>query len=140
MQDFLAITKALSDENRVRILMALGVGELCVCQIIELLQLAPSTISKHMVILKQAKLVDAEKNGKWVYYRLPSTPPRAAAEAIDWAMKHVLSDAAVKRDARALSDILRQHPVDVCRRQKVSRSIRAELGEAKTAMPCRRSR
>ena len=58
MRDLMAVTKALADENRVRILMALEPKELCVCQIVELLDLAPSTVSKHMAILKQARLVD----------------------------------------------------------------------------------
>jgi len=54
MRDFMRIAKALSDENRVRTLMFLAEGELCVCQIIEMLCLAPSTVSKHMNILYQA--------------------------------------------------------------------------------------
>jgi len=51
MFEFMNITKALADENRVRILMALnGRDELCVCQLIDMLQLAPSTVSKHLFI------------------------------------------------------------------------------------------
>ena len=125
MQDFLSITKALSDENRVRVLMALNVGELCVCQIIELLNLAPSTVSKHMSILKQARLVEGEKNGKWVYYRLPGGgAPKAAAEAIEWAKRHLVSEATIKRDAKDLRAIIKHHPVEVCKRQKASRAAR----------------
>ncbi|MCH7885562.1 MAG: winged helix-turn-helix transcriptional regulator [Planctomycetes bacterium] len=48
MRDFLAVAKALADRNRVRALIALKRGKLCVCQIIELLGLAPSTVSKPM--------------------------------------------------------------------------------------------
>ena len=44
--------------------------ELCVCQIVELLGLAPSTVSKHLAILKQARLVDSRKEGRWMFYRL----------------------------------------------------------------------
>ncbi|TFG44900.1 MAG: ArsR family transcriptional regulator, partial [Candidatus Brocadiia bacterium] len=58
MLSFLSITKALADESRVRTLMALDGRELCVCQITELLGLAPSTVSKHMAILTQARLVE----------------------------------------------------------------------------------
>ena len=65
----MAITKALADEQRVRVLLALERGELCVCQIVELMGLATSTISKHMSILKQARLVDSRKQGRWIYYR-----------------------------------------------------------------------
>ena len=69
MLDFMAIAKALADENRVRLLLALQKQELCVCQLIELIGLAPSTVSKHMSILRQARLVEARKEGRWVYYR-----------------------------------------------------------------------
>ena len=124
MQDFLSITKALSDENRVRVLMALSSGELCVCQIIELLNLAPSTVSKHMSILKQARLVEGEKNGKWVYYKLAGDAPKAAAEAIEWAKRHLVSEATIKKDAKNLRAIIRQHPVEVCKKQKASRAAR----------------
>ncbi len=55
MWDFMSITKALADENRVRMLLALQKQELCVCQIIELVKLAPSTVSKHMSILRAAR-------------------------------------------------------------------------------------
>lgn len=129
MQDFLSITKALSDENRVRVLMALNIGELCVCQIIELLNLAPSTVSKHMSILKQARLVESNKNGKWVYYRLPDKTSSVAAEAIAWATRHLISDATIREDARTLKVIIMQHPVEVCKKQRDSReTVAAETG------------
>ena len=70
MRDFMAISKALADEQRVRVLLALQRGELCVCQVVELLGLATSTVSKHMSILKQARLVESRKEGRWMYYRL----------------------------------------------------------------------
>ena len=121
MQDFLSITKALSNENRVRVLIALSSGELCVCQVIELLKLAPSTVSKHMSILKQARLIEGNKNGKWVYYRLPIKTSSVAAEAIAWATGHFTSDATIKEDARTLKAIIKQHPVEVCKKQRDSR-------------------
>ena len=74
VQPYLAMTRALSDESRARMLCALRGGELCVCQLIELLQLAPSTVSKHLSILNQAGLAESRKEGRWVYYRLPRKP------------------------------------------------------------------
>ena len=70
MRELMAVVKALADENRVRIVLALQPGELCVCQIVELLRLAPSTVSKHMSILEAARLVDRRKQGRWMFYRL----------------------------------------------------------------------
>ena len=83
MRDLMTVIKALADENRVRVLMALGPKELCVCQIVELLGLAPSTVSKHMSILKQARLVDSRKEGRWMYYRLAnSTAPALVRQTV----------------------------------------------------------
>ena len=84
----MAITKALSDPNRVRMLLALRHGELCVCQITELFGFAPSTISKHLSILHQAHLILSRKSERWVYYRLPDkTAPVAVRDALDWVHK-----------------------------------------------------
>jgi len=88
LQKFLNITKAMSDENRVRVLMFLKTGELCVCQIIEMLGLAPSTVSKHMSILHHAGLVTTRKEGRWVYYALPGTD---ASQPVQNAVKLVQS-------------------------------------------------
>lgn len=70
MREVMDVLKALADENRVRLLFALRSGELCVCQLIALLDLAPSTVSKHLTILRSARLVDNRKEGRWMYYRL----------------------------------------------------------------------
>lgn len=72
MKDSVAVAKALSDSNRMRALLALRKGKLCVCRIIALLGLAPSTVSKHMAILKNAGLVQCRKEERWMYYRLPT--------------------------------------------------------------------
>ena len=70
MREIMDVLKALADENRMRALCALQGGELCVCQLIALLELAPSTVSKHLTILRAARLVESRKDGRWMYYRL----------------------------------------------------------------------
>jgi ArsR family transcriptional regulator, arsenate/arsenite/antimonite-responsive transcriptional repressor len=70
LRGLLSITGALSDETRIRILMMLDIAELCVCQITAALDLAPSTISKHLSILEDADLILRRKEGRWVFYRL----------------------------------------------------------------------
>jgi len=118
MRDILNITKALADRNRVRIVMALTGAELCVCQIIELLSLAPSTVSKHLHILHQAGLVEARKQGRWVHYRLPDgDAPKAATNAIAWLQRHLKSDREVLMDAKRLKAILKLDPEELCKRQ-----------------------
>ncbi|KKL56496.1 hypothetical protein LCGC14_2244850, partial [marine sediment metagenome] len=93
MRDFLAITKALSDENRTRAIMLLGRGELCLCQIIEMLRLAPSTVSKHMTVLHHAGLVASRKVGRWMYFRLPDEDaPAEVLEALSWVRGSLRND------------------------------------------------
>ena len=103
MCDFMAITKALSDPNRVRILLALRQGELCVCQITALFGFAPSTISKHLSILNHAGLIRSRKSERWVYYRLPDkTAPIAVREALDWVHKSLAKTDETAADSKKL--------------------------------------
>jgi ArsR family transcriptional regulator len=82
--------------------VALREGELCLCQVIELLDLAPSTVSKHMSLLKQAGLIEQRKEGRWHYYRLPDEPSPMAQEAIDWALKWLADEKVIVTDAETL--------------------------------------
>lgn len=118
MRDFMTVVKALADENRVRALLALRQRELCVCQIVELLELAPSTVSKHMSILKQARLVDSRKNGRWIYYRLADDEvPVEASEALAWVRNVLSDDPQTGKDDARLAQILKLEPEMLCKRQ-----------------------
>jgi len=70
MKNYLNIFKAISDENRLRILMLLKIRPLCVCEIYSALNIALSTISAHLKLMKQYSLIEDEKDGRWVIYRL----------------------------------------------------------------------
>jgi ArsR family transcriptional regulator len=106
MRDFLPITKALSDATRLRLLMALRDGELCLCQLIDLLELAPSTVSKHMALLQQAGLVERRKDGRWHFYRLPEEPLSSATEqAVAWVTGSLAEEPMIRDDARRLAKI-----------------------------------
>ncbi|MBU0908480.1 MAG: metalloregulator ArsR/SmtB family transcription factor [Proteobacteria bacterium] len=70
MKRFVRVMKALSDPSRVKIIKILGVKELCVCELRQLLGLAQPTVSKHLKILEEAGLVDYRKEGSWIIYRL----------------------------------------------------------------------
>ena len=76
MRELVKQFKALSDPNRVRIIKMLEVKPLCVCEIREILDLANSTISKHLTLLREAGFILDEKSGKWVNYRLNDEPGR----------------------------------------------------------------
>ncbi|MBN1759496.1 MAG: winged helix-turn-helix transcriptional regulator [Chitinispirillaceae bacterium] len=120
MNDFVAVTRALSDPHRVRALMALRNGELCVCQIIELLGLAPSTISKHMSILRQAGLVDSRKDRRWVYYHLAEDIPRVQGvrEVINLSISLLERDEQILADIEKLAEIASLGLDSLCKRQR----------------------
>lgn len=118
MRDFMEIVKALSDENRIRILCALKGKELCVCQLIEFLGLAPSTTSKHLSILHQARLLDSQKKGRWVYYRIagPDAPP-AVQQALTWVFTSIEQDKQIQADRQTLESVLKMEPEELCKIQ-----------------------
>jgi ArsR family transcriptional regulator len=62
--------RAFSDRTRLRILHLLRSGELCVCDIIAVLNKPQPTISRHLSYLRKAGLVTARKQGLWQYYSL----------------------------------------------------------------------
>ena len=120
LDSFVSITKALSDSSRVRILMALRIGELCVCQIIELLGLAPSTVSKHMSILKQAGLVKSRKKARWIYYRLADDDEQTAIirGIYAWIVDELHNDETIGKDSRNLKIIMKKNPSSLCTLQR----------------------
>ena len=119
MKSTLRVTKALADRQRVRILMLLQGRELCVCQIIEVLALAPSTISKHLSILSTAGLVDWRKDGRWAYYRLPERTAGAFVRPVlKWLGESVKNAETIKQDAKRLRTVLACDPESICLRQR----------------------
>ncbi|WP_315985751.1 metalloregulator ArsR/SmtB family transcription factor [Blastopirellula sp. J2-11] len=62
--------RALSDPTRLRILHLLRKGELCVCDLVNVLDVPQPTASRHLAYLKKSGLVAARKEGLWQYYRL----------------------------------------------------------------------
>jgi DNA-binding transcriptional ArsR family regulator len=111
------IIQALADQNRVRILLVLQEQELCVCQVVELLQLAPSTVSKHLSILRQARLVRGRKEGRWMYYRLPGAEAsEMVSQAITWVCGSLIGDPMSAQDQIAVNKILEIPREQLCER------------------------
>ncbi|MFD9144201.1 ArsR/SmtB family transcription factor [[Kitasatospora] papulosa] len=77
------VFKALGDPVRLRLLSMIASragGEVCVCDLTPAFDLSQPTISHHLKLLKQAGLIDSERRGTWVYYRLlPETTDQLAA-------------------------------------------------------------
>ncbi|GAA2688794.1 MULTISPECIES: helix-turn-helix transcriptional regulator [Actinosynnema] len=77
------VFKALGDPVRLRLLSMIAAragGEVCVCELTPAFDLSQPTVSHHLKLLREAGLVDSERRGTWVYYRLrPETTDRLAA-------------------------------------------------------------
>lgn len=68
LSDYLAVMKAVGDGTRLRILKLLQGRQLCVCQIMAVLDMSSSTVSTHLATLREAGLVRDAREGRWVYY------------------------------------------------------------------------
>lgn len=68
MRDTVKIMKALSEEIRLRIINILYISDLYVCEIVNVLELPQSTVSRHLIILKNANIIEYNKEGSWIKY------------------------------------------------------------------------
>ena len=116
MLDFLNITRALGDENRIRILMALREQDLCVCQVTAFLDLAPSTTSKHLSVLRQARLIESRKRGKWVYYHLAADSASPLVQsALAWATENLKDNPVIIKDREHMKKVLEREDLLGCK-------------------------
>lgn len=86
------IFKALSDPNRLRILKMLQAKHLCVCEITNILNLATSTVSKHLSILRDGGFIIEKKEGRWVNFQINPTPPDPRISSILSSLDFWISD------------------------------------------------
>ena len=110
-----AALKAAGDPTRTRILKLLEGRELCVCQIQAVLRLAPSTVSKHLALLKAAGLVDDRRDGRWVHYALAGDGHNPYAKDVLRLIRAALvRDVKILGDQRLLKKVLRTPLVELC--------------------------
>lgn len=115
MKKILAVAKAMGDQTRLRILMLLEPGELCLCQLVTVLGLSPSTVSKHLSILTAAGLISCRKEGRWHYYQLAGREaPVYVREALKWVRTHLNEQAEVLEDRKACRIITKKSLDAVC--------------------------
>ena len=102
------IFKALSDETRLRILKLLEEREICVCELMQVLGMPQSTISRHMNVLRRAGLVRGRRDGKWVHYRLHAAEFNPFASSVLDFLRGILGEhPTVLRDREALKRAVR---------------------------------
>ncbi len=87
MEAAIKMFKALSDETRLRVYLLLLQGELCVCELVNILNMEQSRISHSVRILKEAGLVVNRREGKWIIY---SVNPETENNRITQGLKYEL--------------------------------------------------
>ena len=95
--------KALSDETRLRILALLTNGEMCVCDLMAILDLPQSTVSRHLATLRNAGWVEDRRQGVWMYYRLSSDLGPFSGDLRELLQRHLVGLPQAARDREALA-------------------------------------
>lgn len=126
LREYEMVMKAVADPTRVRILKLLEAGEMCGCQIVAILELSQSTISKHLFLLKMAGLVMERKEKKWVHYALSGSRGNPYARKMLNTLSGWLNgDPVVQRDKKREALARELGPATICERGMTLPSRRA---------------
>lgn len=98
-----SLFKALADDNRLRMVALLTRGELCVCHIAAALDLSQPNASQHLTVLKNAGVVEGERRGSWIYYRLVLEQDPVRARILRAVLDGFADLAAAAEDQRKLT-------------------------------------
>jgi ArsR family transcriptional regulator len=90
--------RALGDETRLRIVALLAHGELCVCHLEKALDLTQPTVSRQLGVLRSAGVVDARREGTWVYYSLSEQTHAMVESQLGTLTKAFGAERALKTD------------------------------------------
>ncbi len=107
-KQIIKIVKALSDENRIRIIFLLKFKrDLCVCEITEIIGLAQPTISSHLRLLENAGLIESYKDGLWVNYNTSSSLDPFSNVFLEALYENLENDKQIRMDKEKLKTINR---------------------------------
>jgi len=101
VRELVAIAKALCDPTRIRVMAALRNGELCVCELVDALEISQSSLSSHLQICREVGVVTTRKESRWIYYSL-STRYAPLIETIFAELQTLGRDEQLRQDARRL--------------------------------------
>lgn len=99
--------KAFADETRLRLLSLVSRGEVCVCDLMRVLEAPQSKVSQHLAALRGAGLVTARREGRWKHYALARPAGRVQAKLLSSLGDCLVQDARLRRDLEKLQKVLR---------------------------------
>lgn len=95
--------RSLADPTRRRLLNLMASGEVCVCYFVAILGQPQPTISRHLAHLRRAGLVSAQRQGKWMHYRLTRCPEPEVRRLVNAALAYIAADPAMRTDRARLN-------------------------------------
>jgi len=118
LRNYESVFKAAADPTRVRILKILEGGEMCVCQVIAILSLGQSTVSKHLFLLRAAGLIKDRRDRKWVHYSLDrGSDSPYAARMLRNLRSWLNDDPVIARDRKRAAMARAIGPTAICERK-----------------------
>ena len=112
MSEPLKIYKALADETRLRLLRLLARGALNVNELIEIVQMGQSRVSRHLKILADAELVTSRREGTWIYYQTHTAAPACVDDALAHLARHEQAIPHYDPDLQGLQGVIEKRRAD----------------------------
>jgi len=111
IKDIESLCMGLANESRLRIVFLLNeLGEACVSDIRKVLRIPQPTVSRHLEILRRMALVENERRGKWIYYRLVKNQPEVVKGLLRCITNVESSRKLFRTDMQSRIDRLPQRP------------------------------
>jgi ArsR family transcriptional regulator len=115
MKHYAQIYKALADPIRLRIILLLQAeGELCVCDLMAVLGLPQSTVSRHLAYMKRSCLVETRRSGIWMHYRLSPESCELCRDLLEVLSRHAAELPGAAADRAALAAFQTTKPAPAC--------------------------
>ena len=133
MEQLVEFFKALSDETRLRIVMLLTQGELCVCDLMFVLDEPQSKVSRHLAYLKHSGLTNSKRAGVWMHYRLKEPADAFHTVQLDFLKRQMFHHPQFRMDREKLLELKKQGGCKAMMKLKASRWSKAHPGRTKHA-------
>jgi len=108
MDEVVRVYKALSEEMRLRIMMLLTHGELCVCDLMAIFDEPQSKISRHLAYLKNSGLIIGKRVGVWMHYSVKESMDEIARAQLDFMGRHLSGEVWSREDVRKMEEVKTQ--------------------------------
>jgi ArsR family transcriptional regulator, arsenate/arsenite/antimonite-responsive transcriptional repressor len=100
--DLTRMFAALADPTRLRLLNLMNGREVCVCYFVEILKQGQPKISRHLAYLRNAGIVSARREGKWMHYKMERPADAQAAAILDVTLKSFETNPEMQTDLARL--------------------------------------